>query len=357
MAAKQQDYYELLGVPKGASEKEIKSAYRRLARKYHPDVNPGNKQAEEMFKKVSTAYETLSDPEKRKAYDRFGSDWEAVTQGRAAPSHGPDIQYGGPGFAGSIHDIFDAFMGGKNQSRRMPPQDVEQGIDLTLEEVVSGAVRSFNISAPEPCKICKGTGVVESGPKRTCAQCGGSGRLKAGGFFGLNAECPACGGLGQTNVRPCAECHGEGEVTAQRRVENVRIPSGVSEGQRIRIAGQGIAGSDGRRGDLYLKVHLRPHPTFELRGQDLSVEVPIYFTDAALGGDIEVPTLNGTVSMKIRAGTQSGQVYKLAGKGLPSARGSKGDLLARIKITVPRQPSEKERQLLQELAQNRSDAK
>ncbi len=355
MAAK--DYYEILGVPKNASDKDIKQAYRKLARKYHPDVNPEDKQAEEKFKQISEAYEVLSNGEKRQQYDHFGADWEAVNRGQAQHQEGGfpgGFGQQSPG-GGGFSDIFETFLGGfggQPRSSRTPPSDIEQIIELTLEDAFNGVTRTLVLSSEDACPTCKGAGAVAGTNAQICATCGGSGRMRDRGFFGMNAACPTCGGAGQTNVQMCNQCRGVGQVESSRRVE-VKAPAGISEGQRIRISGQGVAGSDGRRGDLYLRVRLKAHATFERKESDLYVDVPVSYTDAILGAQSDVPTLTGKVSMRVLPGTQSGQVYKLGGQGMSTLRGGRGDLYARIKITVPKQITAHERELLTELAKSK----
>ena len=291
------DYYEILGVPRNATEKEIRQAYRRLARKYHPDVNPGDKEAEQKFKEIQEAYEVLSDPEKRAKYDRYGHAWRQAEQGFAGPT--PDFETPGMGFdfrtfaeEFDLGSLFDRFFGGGGRAGRTtwaPPirgQDIEQPVELSLEEAYHGTTRLIEVPSP----------------------------------------------------------------TGARRIE-VRIPPGVTDGTRVRVAGEGGPGfAGGPRGDLYLVVSIRPHPLFERRGDDLHVEVPITFTQAALGGEVQVPTLNGSVTLKVPAGTQSGRTFRIRGKGAPRSRGSgAGDLLATMRVAVPTRISKQERELLERL--------
>ncbi|MEJ5251356.1 MAG: DnaJ domain-containing protein [Chthonomonadetes bacterium] len=334
MNFKYKDYYAILGVPRNATEKEIKQAYRRLARKYHPDVNPGDKSAEEKFKEISEAYEVLSDPEKRAKYDQYGEMWKYYSEQQQQPggfSGGGgwqdlrDFGFGGLGdlFATLFGDVFgrqnttDTDFG----SPFAASLDIEYPIEISLEEAYSGATRTLALTVQD-----------------TCPQCGGTGASRTrSGYYTLG--------------QPCPNCHGRGSIPRNKRLE-VRIPAGVQEGSKIRLAGEGATGRDGRRGDLYLRVHIRPHPTFERKGDDLYVEIDVPYTTAALGGEVRVPTMKGSVTMKVPPGTQSGQVFRLAGQGMPRLKGGGyGDLYARVRITVPRTLTARERDLLQQLAQ------
>ena len=384
MGPSYKDYYKLLGVAKTASEKEIKAAYRKLARKLHPDVNPDDKAAEDKFKDISEAYEVLSDKEKREKYDRFGEQWKMYSQtgggagfpGGAARAGGfPGgagfrVEYGGPGGAqvGDLNDLFATLFGGMGGAgggrveygdpfgervgaRRRAP-DSEATLSVSLEEAFNGAARTLQLSVPEPCQTCRGQGVRSTGTSRACPQCNGSGK-QGRGIFGRESPCDRCGGSGQTDLETCPTCRGAGSVEKPRRVE-VKIPAGVNEGQRIRLAGQGASGGPGggASGDLFLVVHIEAHPTFERKGDDLYVDVPVPYYNAALGGEVKVPTLKGTrLSMRIPPSTQTGQSFRLSGQGMPKLRGGgSGDLYARAKITVPKTLSPRERELLGELA-------
>lgn len=319
MAAK--DYYQILGVKRGASEKEIKQAYRRLARKYHPDVNPGDPTAEGRFKEINEAYEVLSDPEKRKKYDQFGENWQHAEQfARAREQAGPQWG-GGPSFdfgdlGGGFSDILESlFRGGAGARRARRPQrgqDLEQRVEVTLEEAFSGTTRTLETRNPEPCN--------------------------------------ACGGLGRIQGIPCGTCAGSGRVLRPRRLA-VKIPPGVKEGSRVRIAGEGGMGyGGGPKGDLYLVVSVKPHERFERKGDDLYLEVPVPLVDVMLGGEIEVPTLRGKLVLKIPPETQNGKVFRLAGQGMPHLdRDGRGDLFAKVKVVLPSKLSERERSLFQEL--------
>ncbi len=329
------DYYKILGVAQTADVKEIKSAYRKLARKYHPDVNPGDKSAESKFKEISEAYEILSDPEKKTKYEQFGDQWKAYSQagGRrrsggtaTTPNMGFEFEVGGPGI--NLGDFFEGIFGkGRGREQRAPErgEDVEYGIDLTLEEARNGATKNLRLTVEDICPQCNGTGMSQD----------------SGGRFNMGAACP--------------QCRGHGRIGSIRNVE-VKIPAGVTEGQRIRLSGEGTAAPNGKRGDLYLLVRLKAHPVFKREGQDLTVDVPVPYTVAALGGEISVPTLNGNRTLPIPAGVQSGQRIRVSGQGLPARSGkTSGDLYARVKISVPKDLTTKERDLLKELAEMRGD--
>lgn len=375
MAVDYKDYYQILGVSKGTSEKEIKAAYRKLARQYHPDVNPGDKTAEDKFKNVGEAYEVLSDTDKRAKYDQFGDQWKAYSQpGFGGGGGGPqgsgsygDATFGGVGIDDFLASLFGGAGGGgapggfggfhdtrrTARSQRQQEREVEYPIEITLEEAFKGTTRSFTLTLPDACGRCGGSGALSSGKHKPCNLCGGTGRAKGGrsGLFG-GGTCPQCGGSGQT-VEVCPECHGEGTVERQKRLSDVKIPAGVNEGQRIRLAGQGQNG-----GDLFLKVAVRPDARYERKGDDLHTDFPVPYTVAALGGEASVETFGGRKVLNIPAGTQSGQSFRLTGLGMPllKTKGAQsGNLYARVKITVPKELSPRERELFTELAKLRQD--
>lgn len=368
------DYYQILGVPRTADDKEIKAAYRALARKYHPDVNSGDKTAEDKFKDVGEAYDVLSDADKRAKYDQFGDQWKAYSQGSGPPggSGADGFDFGGMG-AGGIDDFLASLFGAQGGfggqggggpfggfSRNGQParaggmrvnQDVEYPIQISLEDAYRGTSKSFTLSLPDTCDRCGGTGAVSTGKHKPCSMCGGTGKVKGGrGFFGNNT-CPQCGGSGQA-VEVCSECHGEGTMTKQRRISGVKIPAGVADGQRIRLAGQGPGG-----GDLYLKVAVQPDSRFERKGDDLFTDFPVPYTTAALGGEAGVETFAGRKVLTVPPGTSSGQSFRLTGQGMPHLKnkGKSGNLYARAKITIPKDLSPRERELLLELARLRQD--
>lgn len=331
------DYYSILGVSRTADEKEIKSAYRKLARKYHPDVNPGDKSAEDRFKEFSEAYEVLSDAHKRSQYDRFGDQWKQASQTEGWPPPQGGNPFGGAqsggndftGFSGGLNDLFESLFGGRaDRAQRASDrgEDVEYGLDLTLEECIRGSVKSISLKVENLCPTCGGTGVTRDA----------RGNMSLGGY--------------------CKKCHGSGHITAARNIE-VNIPAGVKDGQRIRLAGQGAEGAGGHRGDLYLLVRIKSSPGYEREGDDLYMDVMVPFTIAALGGEVSVRLLGGeTRVLMVPPGIQSGQKIRIPGQGAPGGSGRKpGDLFARVKVTVPRDISPREHELMHELAKIRGD--
>ena len=359
------DYYQLLGISKSATEKEIKSAYRRMARKYHPDVNPGNKEAETKFKEVSEAYEVLGNAEKRKLYDQFGSNWEHAQQfkGRGAGSSGGFGDMGGFQFQTSGDDpfgnLFEQFFGsvsgtsaasGKTRQQKRQAKakasDVEKVVEITLEEVATGTKRSLTYQVMDACKSCDGTGLVALRTERSCSACGGTGKAK--GLLGFSQHCSVCGGSGKSSLERCPSCSGSGAIATTRKVE-VTIPKGISDRKRLRVPGRGAKGADNRSGDLYVLIHVKPHERFTRLGDDLETTVSVSYLTAILGGEIKIPTLQSTVSMKIPAGTQNNQVFRLSNQGLPRLANGKGNLMARIHIEVPKEVSKKEQKLLTDL--------
>ncbi|HZZ18611.1 MAG TPA: molecular chaperone DnaJ [Opitutaceae bacterium] len=362
MAAKE-DYYDLLGVAKGATDEELKKAYRKKAVQYHPDKNPGNKESEEMFKKVSEAYEALKDPDKRAAYDRYG---HAAFQGQAGRGggggfHDPqDIfreffnQQGGGG--GGIFD--EMFGGGGGGGGGRDGSDLRYDLEITLEEAARGVEKEITFRKLMMCEHCRGTG-AEPGSKRvTCPTCRGAGQIRrSGGIIVFTQTCPTCGGAGVKIEKPCTVCRAEGRVAKTTKL-NVKIPPGVDTGSRLRSAGNGeAAAAGGAAGDLYIVLTVKEHELFERQGDDLFCEIPIKFTLATLGGSIEVPTLSGKASLKIPAGTQSGTKFRLREKGMPSLRGGRhGDELIRVHVEVPGSLSAEQRKILEEFAKISGDA-
>ena len=364
--ADKRDYYEVLGVAKTASADEIKSAYRKLAMKYHPDRNPGDKAAEEKFKEAAEAYDVLHDPEKRQRYDQFG---HQAFQGGAG-GYGPggmnmddifsmfgDIFGGrGGGFSGGFGGFEEMFGGGRRQQRRADPNGPRRGDDMTFrleidfDEAIFGSERELELTLPEQCSECGGTGAAAGSRRVTCKTCGGAGVVIGGsGFFQVRQTCPTCGGEGSVLEKPCRKCRGTGHVSAPRKIA-LKIPAGVDDGSRLRLAGKGGGGlRGGENGDLYVQLSVRESDIFEREGQYLGVDIPVSPVLAALGGTVSVPTPEGEAQLKIPAGTPNGKVFRLRGKGVPSLRGGPaGDLDARIVFEVPANLDRKQRAALEE---------
>ena len=349
-----QDYYELLGVPRKAGQKDIRQAYRRLARKYHPDLNPGDKSAEEKFKQIQEAYDVLSDSKKRQAYDQFGFD---ADRGGAPPAGDAGVQFdfGGFDFGGSggtsFRDLFGQFFrsGGARAPVQEPGADLEYQITIGFWEAVRGAVKKLTITHLESCATCGGAGTA--GAPQVCTACGGTGHVtQTSGKMRFKVACTRCGGAGRVGL-PCRVCGGEGRVRRAETID-VRIPAGMQTGSRVRVPGRGNAGTHGSSpGDLYIITQVEPHPYFQRRGDDLYTMVPITITEAALGAKIEVPTLDGRAQLRVPPGTSSGQKLRLREKGVPSARGhgARGDLYVELQVVVPKPVDERVRDLLREL--------
>ena len=338
-----QCYYEVLNVQKNCSDGELKKAYRRLAMKFHPDRNPDDDDAEHKFKEIKEAYEVLSDPQKRAAYDQFG---HAGVDGGAQG-------FGGGGFGG-FGDIFeDIFGGGRSQggaSAAYRGSDLQYNLELTLEEAVFGTTVDIRVPSKQTCETCDGTGAKDGSKPEPCNTCHGQGQVRIQqGFFSVQQTCPHCHGSGSIIANPCPDCHGEGRVEKHKTLE-VKIPEGVDTGDRIRLSGEGEAGiNGGPSGDLYVQMHLKPHELFTRDGNDLHCTMPIKFTLAAFGGTLKVPTLGGEVSLKIPAETQTGKVFRLRGKGVKSVRSSMtGDLLCRIEVETPVNLTSKQKKLLEQ---------
>ncbi|MEA5445830.1 molecular chaperone DnaJ [Gammaproteobacteria bacterium AB-CW1] len=353
------DYYEVLGVEKDASEADIKKAYRRLAMKYHPDRNPGDEEAENSFKEVKEAYEALSDPQKRAAYDQFG---HAGAEAGFGGAGGPGGGFGGAeAFSDIFGDVFgDIFGGGGRRGggrRVFRGADLRYRLTIDLEQAVQGDTVQITVPTARHCDTCDGSGAEPGSQPETCDTCGGMGQVRMQqGFFSVQQTCPACGGDGKLVRNPCKACGGRGRVRDEKKL-SVRIPEGVDEGDRIRLSGEGEAGENGGPpGDLYVEVHVRPHPIFRREGNDLICDVPINFSTAALGGQVEVPTLDGRVSLKIPAETQSGKLFRLRGKGVKPVRGGpRGDLMCRVMVETPVKLSKRQKELLKEFEQSLED--
>jgi molecular chaperone DnaJ len=357
------DYYELLGVPRRASLKEIRQVYRRLARKYHPDLNPGDKAAEEKFKQVQEAYEVLSDPKKRQMYDQFGFYSEGYKGGPPpGASAGPgevQFDFGGFDFGGgmggtSFRDLFSQVFRGAHAAEATPHpepgQDLEYQLEIGFWDAIRGAVKKLSITRLETCATCRGTGAAGGG-QQTCTACGGTGSVtQTSGRMRFQITCSRCGGSGHLRTI-CRTCGGEGRVSRADSLD-VRIPAGVQTGSRVRVPGRGNAGTMGAApGDLYLIIKVEPHPFFDRRGDDIYTTVPITVPEAALGAKIEVPTIDGRAQVRIPPGTSSGKVLRLREKGAPSARrpGRRGDQMIEVQVVVPRPVDERVRNLLREL--------
>lgn len=373
MSAKKEDYYELLGVAKGVSEEDLKKAYRKKAVQYHPDKNPGNKEAEEMFKKVSEAYEVLKDPEKRAAYDRYGH--AAFGQGAGAGPRGGGF---GGGAGGGFHDPFDIFRevfgqqgggggggifeeffgGGGGGGGNGRGSDLRYDLEISLEEAAKGVEKEISFRRLGACTHCSGTGAEPGSKRTTCPTCRGAGQVTTSrGFFHVRQVCPTCHGSGSRFEKVCAKCEGEGRVQETTKI-NIRIPAGVDTGSKLRSSGNGEAGvMGGSAGDLYIVIHVKEHEVFERQGDDLFTEIPIKFTLATLGGTIQVPTMEGKASLKIPAGTQSGTTFRLKGRGMPHLRGGgQGDQLIRVHVEVPTSLNGEQKKKLEDFAAACGDA-
>jgi molecular chaperone DnaJ len=341
------DYYEVLGVARDASDEDLKKAYRRLAMKHHPDRNPDNPKSEDLFKEAKEAYEILSDANKRAAYDQFGH--AGVEQGGAGAG-GPG---GFSGFADAFGDIFgDIFgAGGRGRSNVYRGADLRYNLEVSLEEAARGTETKIRIPALESCETCHGSGAKPGTQPTTCPTCGGHGQVRMQqGFFSIQQTCPKCHGSGKVVPTPCPTCHGAGRVK-QHKTLSVKIPAGVDEGDRIRLSGEGEAGvNGGPSGDLYVVIHIRQHAVFTRDHNDLHCEMPISITTAALGGEIEIPTLDGYAKIRIPAETQTGKVFRLRAKGIKGIRSSApGDLLCHVVVETPVNLTSRQKELLEEL--------
>jgi len=341
------DYYEVLGVSKTASADEIKKAYRRLAMKHHPDRNKDDATAEEKFKEAKEAYEVLSDDDKRGTYDRFGHD------GLRGGPGGPGGFGGGEGFSDIFGDVFgDIFGGGRARggaSQVFRGADLGYELKLDLETAVAGDTVTIDVPSQVTCTSCEGSGAKKGSSPQTCTTCQGNGQVRMQqGFFSIQQTCPACKGAGTIISDPCLECHGRGRVHKTKTL-SVKVPGGVDDGDRIRLSGEGEAGRNGGPpGDLYVEIRVRPHKLFEREGSDLACEVPVSIATATLGGDVELPTLDGHVSLKVPAGTQSGKVFRLRGKGVTTVRDTRtGDLFAKVAVETPINLTNEQKELLQ----------
>jgi molecular chaperone DnaJ len=347
------DYYEMLGVQKGADEKELKSAFRKLAMQFHPDRNPGDAEAERKFKEIGEAYECLKDPQKRAAYDRFG---HAAFENGMGGGRGAGGGFGAAGgFSDIFEDIFGEMMGGGRQRRsangRERGSDLRYNMEITLGEAFTGKTAEVRVPSSITCDECGGSGAKPGTQPVTCSMCSGSGRVRAAqGFFSVERTCPQCQGRGQTIKDPCPKCAGQGRLTEERSL-SVNIPAGIEDGTRIRLSGEGEAGTrGGPAGDLYIFLSVKPHEFFQRDGADLYCKVPISMTTAALGGQFEVTTLDGTQTrVKVPEGTQNGRQFRLRSKGMPVLRqATVGDLYIQVDIETPQNLTRRQRELLEE---------
>jgi molecular chaperone DnaJ len=351
--ATKRDYYEILGVSKTASEEELKKSFRRLAMKYHPDRNPNNKQAEETFKEAKEAYEVLGDKQKRQAYDQFG---HAGVSGAAGAGGFSGFGGGGAsfedlfgGFGDMFGDIFGGRRGGGHQPQGHPGADLRYDMTITLEEAVKGVNKEIKIPTLVKCDECKGSGAKPGSSPKTCSTCGGVGQVRMQqGFLSIQQTCPKCRGQGKIIDTPCLKCNGQGRKHSTKTL-HVKIPAGIDTGDRIRLSGEGEAGMQGGpTGDLYVEVHIKPHSIFQRRGADLFCEVPVSFATATLGGEIEVPTLEGKLMLKIPPETQTDKSFRLRGKGITTVRGhAQGDMMVKIVVETPVNRSKEQKQLLE----------
>ena len=346
------DFYEILGVNRDASDDEIKKAYRKLAMKHHPDRNPDNPKSEEHFKEAKEAYEILSDGQKRAAYDQYGHAGVDPQSGMGGGGFGG----GTGGFSDAFGGIFDEIFGGGGgrsggRSNVYRGADLRYNLEITLEQAAFGTETKIRIPTMEACEPCKGTGAKAGTQPKTCPTCQGSGQVRIQqGFFSIQQTCPKCHGTGKFIAEPCGSCHGAGRVK-QHKTLAVKIPAGVDEGDRIRLSGEGEHGvNGGPSGDLYVQIHLKAHPVFQREQNDLHCEMPISFTTAALGGEIEIPTLDGAANLKIPAETQSGKIFRLRGKGIKGVRShNHGDLLCHVVVETPVNLTDRQKELLREL--------
>jgi molecular chaperone DnaJ len=353
------DYYTVLGLNRGASESEVKRAYRKFARKFHPDVNPGDKTAEAKFKEVTEAYEVLSSPEKRQQYDQFGHDGPQRSAGGAQPGGGFDgFDFGrvdfGSGGLGDLGDFFSGLFGGARGAQPDGPakgEDIHYSLDIDFADAVRGVSTEIVVQKHSPCEACRGSGAKPGSALDVCPECGGSGRRTGRGLRRTSDPCLRCRGNGKIGREACRSCGGRGTTFGTERIA-VKIPGGVDTGSRIRLQGKGEPGQNGGpSGDLFIVTRVRPHPVLERKGDNLHIEIPITITEAALGARIEVPTIDGPTGMRVPPETSSGQVFRLRGKGIPHLKGGgQGDQLVTVKIVAPKNLDVRSQELLREFA-------
>ena len=342
----QRDYYEVLGVSKSSSEADIKKAFRRLAMKYHPDRNTdGDEETEHLFKEAKEAYEVLSNSEKRAAYDQFG---------HAGVNQGAGGGFGGGGFGDAFSDIFGDIFSGGRQQRVRKGADLQYNLELSLEDAVAGTNVKIKVPTHKACTDCAGTGAKKGTAPETCTTCGGHGQVRMQqGFFSVQQTCPSCRGAGQVIKDPCNTCHGEGRTKHYKSL-SVEVPAGVDNGDRIRLSGEGEMGERGAPpGDLYVQIRVKPHAIFERDNADLYCDVPISIVTAALGGDLEVPSLNGRLNLKVPQGTQSHKLFRMRGKGVKPVRGGAvGDLICRVIVETPIKLNKEQQELLEKFGES-----
>jgi molecular chaperone DnaJ len=353
------DYYEVLGVDRQATDGQIKTAYRKLAMKYHPDRNPGDKQAEEHFKEAAEAYAVLADREKRSLYDRFGHAGVSGV-GAGGPGFDPTIFADFSDIFAGLGDVFgfgDVFGGRRRRGGPQRGADLRYDLEITFEEAALGTETAIQIPREETCDTCRGSGAAPGTSPETCGQCRGSGQLRyQQGFLTVARPCPNCRGTGKTIAKPCQTCRGAGRIGRERKL-TVKIPPGISTGQRLRLTGEGEHGSSGGpAGDLYVVVHVQEHPFFQREGDDLYCELPVSFPTLALGGTVRIPTLNGDEELHVPAGTQPGTRFRVRGKGMPNVSGrGHGDLHVIARVSVPKKLTKEQRHLIEELAKTLRD--
>ena len=346
------DYYEVLGVSRTATDVEIKSAYRKLALKHHPDRNPGDHAAEEKFKESAEAYSVLADPDKRHLYDRYG---HAGLGGAATGGFDPSVFTGFEDILGGLGDIFgfgDVLGGGRRRGGVQRGADLRYDLEISFDEAAKGSETTIQIPRQETCETCSGSGAAPGTKATTCPQCQGRGQLRyQQGFFTVARTCGQCRGTGSVIAKPCATCKGSGRVQQERKL-TVRVPPGIATGQRLRLSGEGEAGGPGGPpGDLYVVIHVQEHPFFHRDGNDLYCEVPLNFPTLALGGEIRIPTLEGEEPFKVPEGTGSGQSFRLRGRGMPDVTGrGRGDLFVTVKVSTPKKLTRDQKKLLEQLA-------
>lgn len=346
------DYYEVLGVSRQASESEIKSAYRKLAMQNHPDRNPGDAAAEERFKEAAEAYSVLGDADKRGRYDRFGHQGVSGAAGNGPQGFDPSMFSDFGDLGDILGSMFGGAFGGQRRGGAQRGADLRYDLEITFEEAARGYETPIQIPRLEACAPCQGSGAAPGTTATTCATCRGRGQVhRQQGFFAVAVTCPQCRGNGRTIATPCTTCQGQGRVQAERKL-TVKIPAGIATGQQLRIAGEGEAGvAGGPSGHLYVVVHVKDHPFFHRDGVNLFCEIPVHFTTLALGGDVQVPTLEEPETVKVPEGTQTGHTLRLKGKGLPDVNGrGRGDILATVQVQTPRKLTKEQRKLLEQLA-------